>query len=399
MPLKLAVVVHGRFHAFDLTRELLRLGADVLLLTNYPKTIAEQFGVPRQHVRSCLRHGIASRLAQKVGGSGLTRRLEPLLHRAFGRWAASELVGRTLDAVHGFSGVCEGIFDKRVGPRTIKSVVRGSAHIRVQARLLAEEEHRCGCALRKPSPWMIAREMREYELADLVIVLSGFAAASFAGEGFPTSKLRVLPLGSELSRFQAGSEVIENRRRRILSGRPLKVLTVGSFSFPKGALDLAAIATALHGCCEFRFVGDCAPETRELRRSCRPNIEFVPRQRQFDLPNAYEPGDLFLFPTIQDGYAVVLAQAAAAGLPILATANCGGPELVREGTTGWILPVRDPGAFINRLRWCNEHRPELAEMVRAVSTQCEPRDWSAVAADLLDIYTQWERCQNTQIIH
>jgi hypothetical protein len=55
--------------------------------------------------------------------------------------------------------------------------------------------------------------------------------------------------------------------------------------------------------------------------------------------------------------------------------------LVREGQTGWVLPIRSPQAFIERLRWCDGHREELAAMVEYLYTSYKPRDWSDVASD------------------
>src|SRR5947207_15988328 len=64
--MKIGIVVHGRFHAFDLTRELIRAGHNVCLITNYPKRVVEKFGIPRKCVRSNLLHGIGSRAMQKL---------------------------------------------------------------------------------------------------------------------------------------------------------------------------------------------------------------------------------------------------------------------------------------------------------------------------------------------
>src|SRR5206468_620270 len=113
---------------------------------------------------------------------------------------------------------------------------------------------------------------------------------------------------------------------------------------------------------------------------------FVLRQPQLSLPSIYRQSDVFLFPTIEDGYAVVLAQAQAAGLPILATTNCSASDFVRDGENGWILPIRDPAAFIERLEWCDAHRNELARMVWATFDRYQPRDWSNVASDLISIF-------------
>jgi glycosyltransferase involved in cell wall biosynthesis len=90
---------------------------------------------------------------------------------------------------------------------------------------------------------------------------------------------------------------------------------------------------------------------------------------------------LFIFPTLEDGFAVVLAQAAMSGLPILTTPNCAGTDLVKEGQTGFVLPIRSSASFVEKLQWCDMHRVELAAMVRRVASDFRPRDWSHVAAD------------------
>ena len=383
MPLKIAIVVHGRFHAFDLARELIKQGVEVTLLTNYPKRIATRFGIPPECVINCVSHGVASRIVHRLG---LAKRFEPWLHRWFSWWATRSLKSVNVDALHSFSGVCEELFKASSSPGLIKSVIRGSAHIRTQARLLAEEQARCGHRLDQPSAWMVQREIMEYELADLVFVLSTFAMNSFIQEGFPAEKLCLLLLGSELRRFRSDLAQVEQRCQRILSGKPLQVLMVGSFSLQKGAFDFTEIVERLNGRVKFRFVGDLPAETRHLRNQIKGNAEFLARQPQFFLPEQYARADLFLFTTIQDGYAVVLAQAQASGLPILSTTNCAAPDLVRENETGWVLPIRNPTAFVERLEWCDQNRAELARISRQTYDIFKARDWADVASDMVRIY-------------
>ena len=388
-PLRLAIVVQGRFHAFDLTRELIRQGVEVTLLTNYPKYVVEKFGIPRGKVINCVSHGVVSRLTERACGGRSNSVFEPFLHRWFSKWAARKLSSIELDALHSFSGISEELMLSVSHRPIVKSVVRGSAHIRTQARLLEDEGARCGQPMDRPSAWRVAREEREYKIADMIFVLSSFADRSFVAEGVPPSKIRTVPLGSELSRFCASQDDIERRCARIQAGEPLRVLTVGSFSFRKGALDLVEIANSLHGRMKFRMVGDVARNVLDLKTSAK--IEFMPRQPQFSLPSIYREADLFLFPTIEDGYAVVLAQAQAAGLPILATPNCAAPDILKENENGWILPIRNPAAFIEKLECCDTNRGPLARVVRSASENYQPRDWSQVATELIKTYEQWIR--------
>ena len=164
-------------------------------------------------------------------------------------------------------------------------------------------------------------------------------------------------------------------------------MTVGTWSLQKGVPYLIQTARALGPLARCRFVGGIAQDARHLFREARTVMEFRPRVPQHELPGQYAWGDVFLFPTLQDGFAVVLAQAQAAGLPLLATPNCAAPELVIEGRTGWIRPIRDAAGYAEQLRWCAAHREQLAAMVDAVAASHTPRDWRTVAQDFLAAVT------------
>jgi glycosyltransferase involved in cell wall biosynthesis len=307
---------------------------------------------------------------------------EAQLHRLFGRWAAAQLRKEHWDVVHIWSGVAEEVLNALARTSALKIVMRGSAHIRTQARLLAQEEERTGVTQDHPSDWMIAREEREYALANRIVTLSSFAYNSFVAEGVASDKLFLLPLGANLQALRPRPEVVEARCQRILSGEPLRVLYVGSVSYQKGLQDMATIVRMLAGDnFHFRFVGGVTPEAKPVVAKLLDRAEFIGRRPQQELSNWYAKSDIFFFPTIQDGYAVVLAQANASSLPVLASTNCGGPDLLKEGRTGWLLPIRDASAFAGRLRWCDSHRAELAAMVRYIYHDYKGRDWQDVAAD------------------
>jgi hypothetical protein len=104
MKLRIAIVVHGRFHAFDLARALLRRGHDVTLFTNYPRWAVKRFDFPESRVRSFWLHGVISRVASKLHRGDVSRH-EEWFHKLFGRWAATELAKEHWDIVHSWSGV------------------------------------------------------------------------------------------------------------------------------------------------------------------------------------------------------------------------------------------------------------------------------------------------------
>jgi glycosyltransferase involved in cell wall biosynthesis len=249
----------------------------------------------------------------------------------------------------------------------------------------------------RPSKALIAREEREYSKADRIVVLSTFARNSFIRQGIPKERLSLLSLGVNTAMFRASEEVLQARTRRILSSTRLRVLWVGTMSFRKGLLDFIEIVRLLGpDRCAFRFVGDVSKDVNAVAKELENSVEIVPRQRQWDLPQQYAWADVFIFPTIEDGFAVVLAQAHANGLPILTTGNCAGPDMIQEGHTGWILPIRDPRAFVDRLIWCDEHREALAAMVTDTAMTFEPRDWDQVAMEFETICAEAMTKHSTQ---
>ncbi len=377
--LRIGMAVHGRFHAFDLAQGLLQNGHEVTLLTNYPRSIAARFGVPAERVRSMVRHGAVARAAARL----LDGRADRWLHPWFGRWAAQQLGGATWDVTHIWSGVAAEWLEHPT--RTARCALeRGSAHIRAQRELLDEEERRVGVALHKPSDWMIGREEQEYARADLIVVPSRYAQQTFVERGVPADRLRIVPLLASSASFRAPADVVEARRQRVQQGGALRVLFVGALSYQKGLHDLLQVMemlppTRFH----FRLVGqltaECAPSAGRLAR----RAELIGKVPQAQLPQHYAWADLLVLPSIQDGFAVVLSQAVAAGVPFIASTHSGGPDLVAAGVPGWIVEPRAADRLAERLLAVAADRAELARRVHAVQAAASPHDWSAVAREFV----------------
>jgi len=108
-------------------------------------------------------------------------------------------------------------------------------------------------------------------------------------------------------------------------------------------------------------------------------MEFRDRVPPQALRDEYAWGDVFLFPTIEDGFPAVLSQALAAGLPTITTPNGSGPDVIVEGMNGWIVPPRAPLALIERLRWIDANRVPAATMAEAAADHIGARSWAQVA--------------------
>jgi glycosyltransferase involved in cell wall biosynthesis len=278
---KIAIVVHGRFYAFDLARN-----HDVYLFTNYPKWAVARFGFPAERVRSYRIHGVHSRVLSAVSGKLHTPFPEPWLHENFGRWAARMVTREPWDIVYCFSGVAEELFTALDGSPCARRLIRASSHIRVQAQILEEEERRAGVNIDRPSDWMIAREEREYSLADVILTVSSFAEETFRGTEVSEKVVSIL-LGVDADDFRPSPDTIKARIRRISGEGKLRVLYVRTKSFRKGLIDLQRIVLEMAARFEFRFVGPAEPQADDLLNQLSANVEVLPSVPQSELPAVY----------------------------------------------------------------------------------------------------------------
>jgi len=383
-PLNLAFVVHGRFHMFDLAREIAAKGHNVSVFTNYPAFIAKRFGVPANRVYTNWFHGLSLRFLGLPGLSWLTGKWEGLFHRQFGAWAKKALVARQpqggWDAILSMSGIAEEPFAHFRNTPTLCVLHRGSTHIRDQWEILDQEEKRTGKKVEKPSPWIIEREEKEYQLADLIRIQSPFAYGGFQKFGLPDSKLDIIPLGVSRSKFQMTSQQTEARRRRIANGEPLRILGTGTFCLRKGAWDLRTLVNRLpKDRFSFRFVGKIAEDAIEVADSLKGRVEFIAKVPQDQLPEQYAWGDLFILPSLEDGFAVVVTQALSCGLPTIVSQNTGSSLFVKDDINGWVVPIRSPETMEKILLELDQDRPKLIKILETMNQTNPPGSWEETA--------------------
>ncbi|MBW8865050.1 MAG: glycosyltransferase family 4 protein [Verrucomicrobia bacterium] len=157
----------------------------------------------------------------------------------------------------------------------------------------------------------------------------------------------------------------------------MTILHNGGLSLRKGAPYLLEA---------FRLIRREVPDAvLRLRRALRDDVEDILKKNS-DLPmewsdgldfpshiRRYQTSDLFLFPSIEDGFAIVVAEALACGLPVITTPNTGASDLVQPGVNGDIVPIRDARALADAaLRWwgriqADEKTGGRAELVEKLS--------------------------------
>jgi glycosyltransferase involved in cell wall biosynthesis len=213
------------------------------------------------------------------------------------------------------------------------------------------------------------RRRQEWGLADLVIVNSTFTRDSYAAAGLDVSKVRIIPHGAP-EVCTAGIEDDGSVRR------PLRVLWAGTFGIHKGAHYLLSawreLAPGQKAVLQI-FGANNLPH--RLTAHLVSSIEFSPTIPRAALFKRYRAADVLVFPTLSDGFGMVVTEAFAQGLPVITTTRAGAADLVRHGENGLIVPPGDSQALAGALEWCLSHRAELKAMRSAALETAARWQW------------------------
>lgn len=238
---------------------------------------------------------------------------------------------------------------------------RGSSHIRFSKRILTEEFKRWGQSFPGIDPRAVQKEEREYDLADAITVPSGFCRKSFMQEGISGEKMNVVPYGVDMARFSPDGEP---------SADSFDALFVGQVSFRKGVpYLLEAFDSVRHPNKRLTIVGAVQPEMREfLNQRHYPQVRFLGSQSRNEVRRLMSRSHVFILPSVEDGFGMVLAEALACGCPVIGTEHTGTPDLVENGREGFVVPIRDAAALSERMeQLCQD--PAMRQKMAAAALQ------------------------------
>jgi glycosyltransferase involved in cell wall biosynthesis len=200
--------------------------------------------------------------------------------------------------------------------------------------------------------WMLRRASR-------VIGIGSAAVAAYGAMGADRGKLLMLPYCCDTQRFERvpdeavravrGRYALDDKTVFLFSGQMIerKGVDVALRAFERLAADRDDVAMLLLG------DGPMAELYRaSVPAALRDRVHFTGFLPQEELPAHFAAADVFVFPSRHDGWAVVINEACAAGLAVIASRQTGAAgDLVREGENGFVLDSEDVAGFSEKMRW------------------------------------------------
>jgi glycosyltransferase involved in cell wall biosynthesis len=314
-------------------------------------------GVPPEHTRLCPAFGLMNYIAASALPTFQAESLRFRLFPWFDRWAKSLL----RPGQHFLTGYA-------FAPRSMRWIQEHGGMTFLDAwtshpeefwDLLVEEQRRWNSPCPPVSRFYQDLVVESVAAADYIFTSSTFVRNSFLKRGFDPDRLLLCPYAVDLDVFQPAP----SPRPR---NRPLTIIHTGGLSLRKGAPYLfeafelirkevpdAVLRVKRH------FRNDVKPL---LRKYAHLPIEWSENVSLPEHVRRYQESDVLLFPSIEDGFALVVAEALACGLPVVTTTNTGASDLIRPGVNGEVVPIRDSAALAEAtLKWW--HRINAGERI------------------------------------
>ncbi len=395
--MRITIVVGGRWHAFDLARELEEKNHLHRIITNYPRWVVRRWGIPNRKIVSLPLTFWLIKAIYKLGGEDLMMRCQWIVHSRFAKRAAKHLEGSEL--IHGWSSFSEPSLQWAQKNNIPTILERSSAHILEQSSILREEYASLGLQWTSTHPSIEKMEQREYNLCTKITVPSRFVECSFLDRGYQRNKLYRNALGVNTNQFEPPTKSPEPP---INTG--LKAIFAGTLSVQKGVHHLlkAFAEAGLEGS-QLILLGNASKDLDHLLNHQPDNVILMGHRPQNELCNHYQRAHCFVIASVQEGMAMVQMQALACGLPLICTKHSGGEDLLRmqdsnprkinmgitEYNAGYVVPIRSSDV----IAWCLRElalKPGLWEVKRQSALEIGKNElsWAKYGARTIQNYEE-----------
>jgi glycosyltransferase involved in cell wall biosynthesis len=373
--MKVILSAGDRFHSYALAKELLNRQALQRLYTfNYSAKDAQS--IPPSFVKRSTTCAILNTLYQKARLSRFINRTtfntykDRLFENNVNHWLQHEPKADIVVCWSGFLHHC-----LSTARRTSTKIIleTGSCHTDQQAALIKKEYDSYGLTINSHNKKRQALARQEYAEADLIMAPSDFVKQSFVNEGFSADKIAVVPYGVDTSFFTpALTKPI---------GNSFTFLFVGMVSLQKGIHYLLRAwqqADLDQNKTQLVIIGALQKDFLQVRHKLPQarNVIFTGGISREALRSQYQAANVFVLPSVQEGFAMVIGEAMACGLPVIASTHTGASNIINHETSGLLYNPYEIETLAGLLRWCYQNPEAAATLGQAANKQIQKHTWN-----------------------
>jgi glycosyltransferase involved in cell wall biosynthesis len=356
------IAVAGKFHAFHLASALARIGA-LRDLYSAHRSVRPPAGVKSRQFHNRIEIAAWAQLSSIVplGYS------DGLKLRIFDRWLSRNLRQKRQGVLHSWNGNSLATFKALQGTGWLLCVERSCPHNQFQYDLLVEEGKAIGVPHRQ-DPRDLASAIEELHLADVIVAPSTYSAASYQ-EPALKKKLRINPLGANVRYLE-----------RAQSEQGLRVLMVGNQFLRKGTHYLIEAFKKIDDPNARLWIRGDVPGDYRSRINDR-RITIFPSLLPDKLHRLYRSANVFVQPSIDEGFGMTVLEALGYGLPVVVTEHVGARDLLTSEVS-ISVPIRSPDALVEAIMSARTLPGPTFDAARR--RIIEANSWQACARRMLD---------------
>ncbi|MFC4390422.1 glycosyltransferase family 4 protein [Flavobacterium quisquiliarum] len=215
---------------------------------------------------------------------------------------------------------------------------------------------------------------QELALADVIFVASTFTKKTLEEYSGKLPEIKVIPYGFP--------DVKSKKEYLQLVNRKLKILFVGGLSQRKGLSYLFEAVEGLQDKIDLTVVGHKAvPNCKALNQALEQHT-WIPSLSHDQILACMREHDVFVFPSLFEGFGLVITEAMSQGVPVITTDRTAGPDLIDHGNDGWIVPAGSSVAIKEVLNEILEKPQLLKQLGLAAQTKAQNRPWSVYGQEM-----------------
>jgi len=375
--MKVIVSTISRFHAFNLAEQLQKRGHLHKLIVGYfnPKKNAKSYNIDRNKVTRNIIPVIVGHLPNRVSALQRWRfQAQYLSCELHDLWARSKL--EPCDIFVGWSSKSLHTLRKAKVLGAVAVVERGSSHVLAQKEILEEEYARFGIRKKVVDERVVEKSVQEYEAADYISIPSSFVRRTFLEKGIPEEKLIQIPYGVSLDHFKPiGKE-----------DKVFRVMHIGG-TLRKGTHYLIQAMSELNlKNAELMLIGKIEEPIKPFLQRYKGALKVLLGIPHTELYRYYSQSSIYVLPSIEEGFAMVQAEAMACGLPVICSTNTGGEDIIRDSVDGFVVPLRDVEALKEKILYLYEHGEERRAMGQSALERVKQFTWDRYGERVVRVY-------------
>ena len=222
----------------------------------------------------------------------------------------------------------------------------------------------------------------EPALANGWITASSYTAQTLAENGVPRDQIHIVPYGVDVTNYPC-------RETAPRDADPFRIVWVGNMTQRKGlSYFLEAIASLPQENLEVLVCGHHAVERDVIESYGIKSIRILRGLPTSELTQLMRTCDLFVLPSLAEGFAHVILEAMSSCLTVLTTGSTCAPDVLVDGKHGFIVPIRNSEALAAKISWGRTHRAELYQMGLAAAARARLFTWERFRRGVVSAYTK-----------